>query len=227
MRLSSHSFSDGAAIPGEFAFAIIDPASHISISRNRNPHLAWSEVPERTRSFALICHDPDVPSRLEDVNREGREVPASLPRVDFYHWLLLDIPATTREIAAGSHSEGVTPRGKPGPAVSGGLRHGLNDYTGWFASDAGMRGDYYGYDGPRPPWNDALVHHYVFTLYALDVPRLEVAGELSGPNVKAALAGHVLATASLTGTYSLNPRLAAHRDHKHRERNMPTLKKAA
>ena len=32
-----------------------------------------------------------------------------------------------------------------------------------------MFGDYYGYDGPCPPWNDELVHRYVFTLYALDV----------------------------------------------------------
>jgi phosphatidylethanolamine-binding protein (PEBP) family uncharacterized protein len=70
-----------------------------------------------------------------------------------------------------------------------------------------MSGQYYGYDGPCPPWNDPLTHHYVFTLYALDVPRLEVLGELTGPNVKAALAGHVLAEARLTATYSLNPKV--------------------
>jgi hypothetical protein len=29
-----------------------------------------------------------------------------------------------------------------------------------------MAGSYFGYDGPFPPWNDSLVHHYVFTLYA-------------------------------------------------------------
>ena len=32
-----------------------------------------------------------------------------------------------------------------------------------------MSGDYFGYDGPCPPWNDSIVHHYVFTVYALDV----------------------------------------------------------
>ena len=53
------------------------------------------------------------------------------------------------------------------------------------------------------------MHHYVFTLYALDVSRLEVHGDLNGPNVKAALPGHVLAKAVLTGTYSLNPQLQA------------------
>ena len=43
-----------------------------------------------------------------------------------------------------------------------------------------MFGDYYGYDGPCPPWNDELVHRYVFTLYALDVPRLERARAIHG-----------------------------------------------
>lgn len=207
MQLNSKSFDDGAVIPGEFAFAVMDPRTHVSLSNNRNPHLAWSDAPAVTKSFAVICHDPDVPSRGDDVNQEGREVPASLPRVDFFHWLLLDVPPATREIAAGSHSDGVVSRGKPGPGAPGGVRHGINDYTGWFASDPNMKGNYYGYDGPCPPWNDSIVHHYVFTVYALDVPRLEVRGELTGANVRAALAGHVIAQAHLTGTYTLNPRL--------------------
>ena len=207
MKLTSQSFSDGAAIPGEFAFAVIDPVSHIALSANRNPHLAWSDVPAGTKSFVLVCHDPDVPSSGESVNQEGKEVPASLPRVDFFHWLVLDIPAGTTEIAAGAHSDGVTPRGKPGPVAPAGLRHGVNDYTNWFAGDEQMKGDYFGYDGPCPPWNDTLLHHYVFTLYALDEPHLPVDGPLTGANVRAALGGHVLAEASITGTYTLNPGL--------------------
>jgi Raf kinase inhibitor-like YbhB/YbcL family protein len=207
MQLKSNSFAPGAPIPGEFAFAVIDPKTHVTLSKNRNPHLAWSDVPQGTKSFALICHDYDVPSRGDDVNKEGREVPASLPRVDFFHWLLLDIPSSTHEIAAGSYSDGVVPRGKPGPEAPNGLRHGINDYTGWFAGDANMGGSYYGYDGPCPPWNDSIVHHYVFTVYALDTPRLNVHGDLTGANVRAALAGRVLAEAQVTGTYTLNPRL--------------------
>jgi Raf kinase inhibitor-like YbhB/YbcL family protein len=207
MQLKSSSFSEGAAIPGEFVFAVIDPKAHVSLSSNRNPQLAWSDVPAGTQSFALICHDYDVPSRGDDVNKEGREIPAALPRVDFFHWLLLDIPPATREIAAGSHSNGVVAHGKPGPNAPNGLRHGINDYTGWFAGDANMSGNYFGYDGPCPPWNDSMVHHYVFTLYALDTPRLDVHGDLTGANVRAALKGHVLAQAQLMGTYTLNPRL--------------------
>ena len=72
-----------------------------------------------------------------------------------------------------------------------------------------MRGEYFGYDGPAPPWNDSLIHHYVFTLYALDVPHLTVEGQLTGPNIRLAIVGHVLAEAFITGTYTLNPRLAA------------------
>jgi Raf kinase inhibitor-like YbhB/YbcL family protein len=207
MQLTSTSFSDNMPIPGEFAFAVIDPTSHVALSSNRNPHLAWSDVPAGTQSFVLICHDPYVPSRGDDVNQEDREVPATLPRVDFFHWLLLDIPAATREIVAGSHSDGVTPRGKAGPAAPGGMTHGINDYTNWFAGDEQMNGNYYGYDGPCPPWNDALMHHYVFTLYALDIPELPKDLPLNGPNIRLAIANHVLAEASLTGSYTLNPKL--------------------
>jgi Raf kinase inhibitor-like YbhB/YbcL family protein len=207
MQLTSKSFSDGAPIPGEFAFAVIDPVNHIALSTDRNPQLAWSNVPEGTKSFALICHDPDLPIRVDDVNKEGREIAESFPRDLFFHWVLLDIPATMREIPAGSHSDRITAKGKPGPAAPGGTRHGLNDYTKWFAGDKNMGGDYYGYDGPCPPWNDLRLHHYVFTLYALDVPHVEVHGDFTGANARLAIAGHVLAEAILTGTYTLNPRV--------------------
>ena len=81
MQLESKSFADGAAIPGEFAFAVISPTNHISLSNNRNPHLKWSGVPKATQSFALICRDNDVTNSRSDVNQEDREIPASLPRV--------------------------------------------------------------------------------------------------------------------------------------------------
>jgi Raf kinase inhibitor-like YbhB/YbcL family protein len=208
MKLWSDSFADGARIPGEHAFAVIDAVNHVKLSANRNPHLAWSEAPAGTKSFALICHDRDVPSRGDDVNQEGREIPDSLPRVDFFHWTLIDIPAGTNSISAGTQSHTVTPRGKAGPTAPGGLRHGINDYTGWFAGDHDMEGDYYGYDGPCPPWNDSIIHHYVFTLYALDVDKLPLDGKFGGAEARRALEGHVLAQASITGTYTLNPRLA-------------------
>lgn len=206
MKLHSDSFTDGQLIPGEFAFAVADSENHIRLSANRNPHLAWQNIPEGTQSLVIVCHDPDVPSVGDNVNQEGKVVEASLPRVDFYHWLLLDIPASVSEIAAGSQSDAITPRGKPGPAAPNGLRHGANDYTAWFAGDKDMSGQYFGYDGPCPPWNDELMHHYVFTVYALANSTLNVAGELNGANILAAIAAaDVLGSAQITGLYSLNP----------------------
>ncbi|WP_026075570.1 YbhB/YbcL family Raf kinase inhibitor-like protein [Noviherbaspirillum massiliense] len=211
MELRSNSFKDGETIPGEFAFCVSDPASHVALSANKNPHLAWSGLPAGTKSLALICHDYDVPSRGDDVNKEGREVPADLPRVDFFHWVLVDLKPSVSEIAAGQYSNQVTPRGKPGPDISSGSgeRHGLNDYTGWFAGDKDMAGDYFGYDGPCPPWNDSIVHHYVFTLYALDIERMPVEGKFTGQQVRDAIRGHILGEAKITGLYSLNPAVVA------------------
>jgi hypothetical protein len=139
------------------------------------------------------------------VNQEGRAVPASLPRTDFYHWVMVDIPVSVHEIAAGACSDGIVPRGKQAPAGPAGARQGLNDYTLWFAGDAEMAGQYLGYEGPCPPWNDELLHHYHFVLYATDLERCPVDGAFTGQQVRAAIAGHVLAEARLTGTYSLNP----------------------
>ena len=65
----------------------------------------------------------------------------------------------------------------------------------------------YGYDGPCPPWNDDVIHHYHFRVYALDVSRLGVDGRFTAADVRAAMAGHVLAEAAVTGTYTLNAAL--------------------
>ena len=157
--------------------------------------------------MVLICHDFDVPSRGDDVNQAGREVPADLERVDFFHWVLVDLPPRPMEIAEGEFSRGFTPRGKPGPVARGDIRHGLNDYTGWFAGHPEMAGNYFGYDGPFPPWNDSQVHHYVFTLYAVSIPRLPLEGIFSGLQVREKLAGRVLGEATFSGTYTLNQRL--------------------
>ncbi len=205
MKLASSSFDDGGAIPAQYAFCVADPDTHATLSQNHNPHLAWSEVPMGTKSFALVCHDPDVPSRGDDVNQEGRVVPRSLARVDFFHWVLVDLPASAVGVTVGEFSSSVVPRGKPGPAAPHGARHGINDYTGGFAGDKEMAGDYHGYDGPCPPWNDELAHRYVFTVYALDLARLPLAGRFGGAEVRQAIERHVLAQAAITGRYTLNP----------------------
>lgn len=209
MQLTSDSFENGSAIPAEFAFGKPGAGDEkIALAGNRNPHLAWSGAPAATQSLALSCIDPDAPSKGDDVNKQGRMVPADLPRVDFTHWLMVDIPPTCTTIAAGAVSDGVTPRGKRAPAGPPGSRQGRNDYTGWFASDPGMAGEYFGYDGPCPPWNDSLPHHYRFRIYALDVPRLDLPGVFGWAELQAALRGHVLDEAEWFGVYSLNPGVA-------------------
>ena len=205
MKLTSSSFDDAGAIPAQYAFCAPDPKSHATLSTNRNPHLAWTEVPMGTKSFAIVCHDPDVPSKGDDVNQEGRVVPKSLPRVDFFHWVLVDLPPAVVGASVGEFSSAVVPRGKAGPQAPHGARQGINDYTGWFASDADMAGDYYGYDGPCPPWNDEIPHRYVFTVFALDIARLGVEGRFGGNEVRKAIERHVLAQAAITGRYTLNP----------------------
>ncbi len=209
MKLWSNNWSDGTRIPARFAAGKLDVQSGVTFSDNVSPHLAWSELPAGTRSLVLICHDFNVPSRGDDVNQPDREVPADLPRVDFFHWVMVDLPATLSEIAEGQFSRGFTARGKPGPEVAAlaGARHGLNDYTGWFAGDAQMAGQYFGYDGPFPPFNDSLIHHYVFTLFALAVARAPVEGAFTGAQARAAIRPHILAEATYSGTYTLNKRL--------------------
>ena len=206
MKFWSNSWTNGDRIPSPYAAGKPDPQSTVAFSDNVNPHLAWSEVPVGTKSLVLICHDFDVPSRPDDVNKSDREVPEDLPRVDFFHWVMVDLPATLTQIGEGEFSRGFTARGKSGPATLHGARHGINDYTGWFAGDAQLSGNYFGYDGPFPPFNDSLVHHYVFTLYALDVARLPVEGSFTGAQVREAMRGHVLGEATFSGTYTLNKR---------------------
>lgn len=205
MKLTSNSFNDGQKIPDDLAFCNPDAAHHVCLGKNLNPQLVWSDAPTDTQSFAVICHDPDVPSKGDDVNQEGRSVPAALPRVDFFHWVLFDLPAELYEIKQGEFSSEVTPRGKPGPNAAHGARQGINDYTGWFAGDNDMCGDYYGYDGPCPPWNDEIRHRYVFTVFALDIAKLPIDGKPTGQQVRDAMRRHILAEASLTGIYTLNP----------------------
>jgi len=206
MKLWSDAWHNGEAIPERHAAGRLT-ADGVAFSDNISPPLAWSDLPAGTQSLVLVCHDFDVPSVGDDVNQPDREVPADLDRVDFFHWVLVDVPPTLRGFAEGQWSQGFTARGKPGPATAGTARQGLNDYTGWFAADAELGGRYFGYDGPFPPFNDSLVHHYVFTLYALDVARLDVADDFTGPQVREALAGHVLGAATWSGTYTLNRRL--------------------
>ena len=206
MRIHSQSFEHGQRLPAEFA-AGQTTAEGVGFAPNRNPHLAWDDVPAGTRSFALLCIDPDVPTVAEMVGQAGVEIPVEQPRTEFVHWAMVDLPAELRELAAGACSDGVVPHGKREPAGPAGSRQGLNGYTQWFAGDSELAGDWRGYDGPFPPPNDLRLHRYFFRVFALDVDRLDVPDRFSASEVLRAMHGHVLAEAATYATYSLHPRV--------------------
>ncbi|UJR84347.1 YbhB/YbcL family Raf kinase inhibitor-like protein [Sandaracinus amylolyticus] len=82
------------------------PVEHTCDGADRPPALAWSGAPPRTRSFALVVHDPDA------------------PRGDWVHWLLFDVPAETSMLPEGLPST---------PVLRDGSRQGTNDFgrVGW------------------------------------------------------------------------------------------------
>jgi len=92
MRLWSDDFKDGTPIPEKCAYR----------GKNLNPHLAWDEVPEGTRSFSLICNDPDAPVG------------------DWIHWLVHSIPADIREVPPGGPVPGTHEKTNFGKAEWGG-----------------------------------------------------------------------------------------------------------
>ncbi|PJK07481.1 YbhB/YbcL family Raf kinase inhibitor-like protein [Lysobacteraceae bacterium NML08-0793] len=200
MKIHSNSFTHGQPISAEFALGARD-----GFGGNRSPHLAWRDAPAGTQSFVLLCIDTDAPTDGALV-ASGKEIPVAHPRGDFVHWVVVDIPADTREIPAGASADGVSRGGKAAATILGGARQGLNDYTGWFAADEnGMRGDYFGYDGPYPPPQDLRTHRYFFRLFALDIAQLDLPERFTAQHVLTAMHGHILAEASTWGTYSLHP----------------------
>lgn len=115
MKLTSPAFQEGGKIPSKYTCE----------GSNINPELMISQVPEQAKSLVLIMDDPDVPEFI----RKDRM---------YDHWVVFNIPPTTKQIAENSQ-----PKGVPGKNTSGGLN----------------------YTGPCPPDRE---HRYFFKLYALD-----------------------------------------------------------
>jgi len=117
MQLTSPAFVSGGSIPRK----------HTGEGEDVSPALAWSQVPEGTRSFALICHDPDAP--LVAGGEYG-----------FTHWVAYNIPGSTTGLDEGTKvcTEGASGFGRPGyggPMPPPG--HGPHHYFFWlFALDA-------------------------------------------------------------------------------------------
>ncbi|MEX1022800.1 MAG: YbhB/YbcL family Raf kinase inhibitor-like protein, partial [Dehalococcoidia bacterium] len=116
MQLRSPAFMPGGPIP----------AKYTGEGEDVSPPLEWSDAPEGTRAFALICHDPDAP--LVSPGSYG-----------FVHWVLYNIPADATMLGEGAsaHTSGRTDFDRQqynGPMPPPG--HGLHHYFFWlFALD--------------------------------------------------------------------------------------------
>ncbi|HVJ35377.1 MAG TPA: YbhB/YbcL family Raf kinase inhibitor-like protein [Terriglobia bacterium] len=198
---------DGLDPQGRFADAqaFCRPAveGHVAAGADISPAVRWSRGPYGTRSFALLLQDADVPVDFSTANQEGKVIAVEAPRRTITHWVLVDIPVKVTSLQAGVEGDRLTPKGKPQIATDHG-RRGLNDYGPFMASNLDMAGDYAGYDGPCPPWNDQRLHHYTLTVFALSVGHLPVEGKFDGGAVLEAIEPYILAKGSASATYSLN-----------------------
>ncbi len=91
MILTSSAFTEGSMIPGDYGCK----------GRNISPPLTWISAPEGTKSFALICNDPDASAG------------------DWVHWVIYNIPATMHEL-----KENIS----PDKTLENGVLHGINDF---------------------------------------------------------------------------------------------------
>jgi hypothetical protein len=90
LRLISSAFQQGGNIPRKYTCD----------GDNISPPLAWTGVPEGTRGFLLVCHDPDAPSGM------------------FHHWAAYDIPHHWRALSEGHGAE----------TLADGFRQAINDF---------------------------------------------------------------------------------------------------
>jgi len=149
IEITSSAFAHEAAIPQKFSCK----------GEDVSPALAWGEPPAGTQSFALIMDDPDAPAGT------------------WVHWVLFNIPASTRGLPEAFPSDATLPDGS------------MSGKNSWGKT---------GYGGPCPP---SGTHRYFFKLYALDEMLGISAGATKG-ELEKAMVGHILATGELMGTFS-------------------------
>ncbi len=205
LKVRVDSFKNGAMMPNKFAFCAPAAQGHTTGGANINPSISWSKGPRGTKSYAVILYDTDSPAeQREKMNKEGETLTAAVPRRNFFHWVLVDIPANVTSIKEGADSNARVVHGKPATPSATGVK-GLNDYTKATAANDAMKGQYYGYDGPCPPWNDDNLHHYHFTVYALSVPSLGLPKDFDGAAAQEAMKGKILAQGEELGLFTQNP----------------------
>ena len=204
LKVEVDSIKSGGMVPTKYAFCMPAAQGHVTAGGDISPPISWSKGPSGTKSYAIILTDIDNPAeQREKMNKEGMTVTSSAKRRTRFHWVLVDIPANVTSLKEGAESEGRVPRGKPATTTIG--VRGLNSFTEFMANNEQMKGQYHGYDGPCPSWNDELVHRYIFTVYALSVPTLNLGTGFDGAAVMDAMKGKILAQGELLGLYTQNP----------------------
>ena len=154
-QLFSKDFDEGGTLPMK---QVLNGSGHHG--GNQSPHIAWEGAPEETKSFVITMFDPDAPTGS-----------------GFWHWVVVDLPASAQELAAGAVS------------LPSGSRQTRNDL--------GTRE----YAGAAPPPGSR--HRYVYTIRALSVEKLPVPDDASGALVGFMAGMHSLADATLTARYGV------------------------
>ena len=209
LKVTVDSVKGGGMISDKYTFCAPVAQGHAGPSADISPPISWSKGPKGTQSYAVILTDTDSPKENRDkMNKEGMTVPSSSARQTFYHWVTVDIPANVTSLKEGNDSTARVVHGKPATPAGVGVR-GLNTFTAVFAANEALKGNYYGYDGPCPPWNDENVHHYHFNVYALSVKSLNMPKDFDGPAVMEAMKGKILAEGTLDAIYTTNPATGA------------------
>jgi Raf kinase inhibitor-like YbhB/YbcL family protein len=206
LKVTVDSVKNGGMLANKYAFCMPAAQGHTTAGPNINPSIKWSKGPSGTKSYAIILYDTDSPAeQREKMNKEGETLTAAVKRKVFNHWVLVDIPSRVRSIKEGEASHERVLRGKPPTPAPVGAVNGLNDYTTATAANPAMKGNYYGYDGPCPPWNDENLHHYHFAVYALSVETLNLPKDFDAAAAKEAMKDKVLAEGELLTVYTQNP----------------------
>ncbi|HEY6027264.1 MAG TPA: YbhB/YbcL family Raf kinase inhibitor-like protein [Pseudolabrys sp.] len=204
LKIKVDSVKSGGMIANKYAFCVAAAQGHAKGGANINPSVSWSQGPKGTQSYAVVLFDTDSPKeQREKMNKEGETLTSAVARQTFYHWILVDIPANVRSIKEGADSNARVVHGKPAASTVG--VKGLNDFTRTTAGNEAMKGQYFGYDGPCPPWNDENLHHYHFRVFALSVKSLGLAKEFDATTAMEAMKGKVLAEGKLDTIFTTNP----------------------
>ncbi|NVK43212.1 MAG: YbhB/YbcL family Raf kinase inhibitor-like protein [Oceanospirillaceae bacterium] len=157
LTLQSQDISEGTPMKHTFSFNGFGCTGD-----NISPALNWHDAPKGTQSFAITAYDPDAPTES-----------------GFWHWVVLDIPASVSQLVRGA---------------SGQVKHAKEK-----TNDYGAKG----FGGPCPPQGHGM-HRYQFTIWALPTKTLEVPENASNAVIGFMLNAKSLAKARLTSTF-VNP----------------------